>query len=252
MAHRKNVSKGKARSASRDALHHTLRLSALAGALGAGLGVDVPAAVAADPTVKPGAMIGLPTVSTPGQSQQIKIMPKPGQSPQLKFMPKPGLSRQFKIGESPGGSTQFKFFRPTPGTSQQEKLELPSTAGSTQQEDAAVQRKGPSAQMKKAGQFPQVKYEDLMSIDKAFEGKNLPKSAGPQGMAVPPPQSADPRNLQLRGYGTDATSSSGDSPGEPIPFNYGGIEYQYTPQDSSDDQGDPPRGYDLKKGKEGS
>ena len=84
MARRKNVSKGKGRSASRDALHHTLWLSALAGALGAGLGVDVPAAVAADPTVKPGAKIGRPTVSPPTIIQK-KIMPTPGQSQQWKI-----------------------------------------------------------------------------------------------------------------------------------------------------------------------
>ena len=102
----------------------------------------------------------------------------------------------------------LKFFRPNRGTSRQEMLELPSAAGSTQQE----------------------------------------------GVAVPPPQSADPRNLQLRGYGTDATLSSGGSPGsDTIPLNCSGEEYQYIPQDSSDDQGDPPRGgYDLKNGKKDS
>ncbi len=177
MAHRKNVSKGKGRSASRDALHHTLRLSALAGALGAGLGVDVPTAVAADPTVKPGAKIGRPAVPTPGQSQQYKIVPKPGQSPQMKTMPKLGTMQQ-KVSPSPGLSPQIKLERRAPGGSVQGKevlgpggssqIKIDWTDGPVQGKktgDAMQQKVAPAAQMRKgpAGAL-QRKVDEAMGV----------------------------------------------------------------------------------------
>ncbi len=117
----------KRQSVTRETIQQALPLTALVVALGAGLGVDVPAAVAAgdglaqsrqkntttSPTslqykITPGPVRSWQ--STSPTSLQYKITPGPAQSMQRKITPSPAQSRQMKVIDTakPGESGQLK------------------------------------------------------------------------------------------------------------------------------------------------
>ncbi len=100
MTQNRTDSKARPRTADPETAQQMLRLTALAAVLGAGLGLDVSAAVAAE-----------------SAARLQKVTPSPTLSLQNKVVPSAGASRMQKVTPNPAQSLQHKA-TPGPGTSQ--------------------------------------------------------------------------------------------------------------------------------------
>ncbi len=151
MPQKRTIRKARRRSARSETSQQTLRLTALAAVLGAGLGIDVSAATAADPAAR-----------------LQKVSPNPAQSLQNKYVPSPG-SVAIGVGElnpnpaklrtiwmtplppapylGPAAPSRQQKVTPGPGTSQQHKVNPNPVSVAPTLDDPT----------------------DLMTIDKAFD-----------------------------------------------------------------------------------
>ncbi len=108
MTQNRTDSKARPRTAEPETAQRLLRLTALAAVLGAGLGLDVSAAVAAEAaarlqkvTPSPALSLQHKAVPSAGASRLQKVTPNPAQSLQHKATPGPGVSRMQKYNPNP-------------------------------------------------------------------------------------------------------------------------------------------------------